>query len=167
MTPLLNPLPVLGLRSPCSFFNQDIYFLRDIWQCLGMFLVVATGECTNIQWVKDSDSAKWPTVHMTAPTKNVDECWRCESLPGPPSLSGKCCSQWASSLLQVSTHTQPGRVAYPDLLASQVTQYLILSIPLCIVIPIYEKAKHQRTRLPALDILVVSEDFPSSSDFMI
>lgn len=57
-------------------------------------------------------------------------------------------------------------MAYPDLLASQVTQYLILSIPLCIVIPIYEKAKHQRTRLPALDILVVSEDFPPS-DFMI
>lgn len=81
MTPLLNPLPVLGLRSPCSFFNQDIYFLRDIWQCLGMFLVVATGECTNIQWVKDSDSAKWPTVHMTAPTKmsmNADVANPCQ-----------------------------------------------------------------------------------------
>lgn len=67
-------------------------------------------------------------------------------------------------LLQVSAQTQLGTVAYPDLLASQVT--LMLSIPLCIVIPINSKAKHQRTRLPALDILVVSEDFPSS-DFMI
>lgn len=114
MTPLLNPSPVLGLWSPCSSFNQGIYFLRDIWQCLGMFLVVATRECTNIQWVKDSDSAKWPTVHMTIPTtKNVDECWCCKSLPGPPSLSGKRCSQWASSLLQVSA--QPSRGEWPTL----------------------------------------------------
>lgn len=143
MAPLLNPSPVLGLRSPCSFFNQDIYFLRDIWQCLGTFLVVTTRECTNIQWVKDSDPAKCPTVHMTVPTtKNVNECWRCKSLPGPPSLSGKRCSQWASPyLLQVSAQTQPGTVAYPDLLDSQVT--LMLSIHLCIVIPIYSKAKHR------------------------
>ena len=108
MAPLLNPSPVLGLWSPCPFFNQDIYFLRDIWQCLGTFLVVTTGECANIQWVKDSDLAKCPTVHMTVPTaKNVNECWRCKSLLGPPSLSGKHCSQWASPLLTSGLCSNP------------------------------------------------------------
>lgn len=49
-------------------------------------------------------------------------------------------------LLQVSAQTQLGTVAYPDLLASQVT--LMLSIPLCIVIPIYSKAKHRLDLAP-------------------